>query len=155
MRRIFVEGDNDFSFLLALGFSAREVKNSGGKSRVCTDLSKAEGNKGMVDQDPFGNTPAYMKQFETLKEDSFRITLHDPRKDNWLLVLKPEFEAWFLNFCKRTNIGLKDYKLSEKPNEFKTQLGAKKNIYKRDQFKKLISNNIENPVLAEIKEFLS
>ena len=154
MKRIYVEGDNDFSFLLALGFQAKEIKNSGGKSRVCAELSKEEGKKGMVDEDPFGNTPSYMKQFKTIKDDNFRTTLHDPVKNNWLLVLKPEFEAWFLSFCKREKIDLQEHNLSNKPSEFKKQLGGKKSIYKREQFKSLLSKHIEHPVLAEIKGFL-
>lgn len=155
MKRIYVEGDNDFSFLLALGFSAKEIKNSGGKSRVCADLKGQEGKKGMVDQDPNGNTPGYMKQFDPVKEDQFRILLHHKTDNNRLLVLKPEFEDWFLDFCKRNQIALKEYNLSDRPSEFKKQLGGKKSVYKRDQFKALISEHFENKVLVEIKEFLS
>ncbi|HAA15155.1 MAG TPA: hypothetical protein DCE41_27055 [Cytophagales bacterium] len=105
----------------------------------------------MVDEDPHeGTMPHYFASLKELKKNDFRIQLVDAQKDNLVLVLRPDFERWFLSFCQREKIELKG--ISPKPSLFKGDIARPSG---KKKFTQIVQDHLGHQTLVEIKEILS
>lgn len=134
---IFVECKPDRVLVETVtNISRKEIRHAGNKPRVCKELMKRRGCKGLVDEDPWSVQPPYLKKLELIKDSSsFGIKLlHDASRNNYVIVLCPRLEEWILNAAKEMQIDLKKYNLPEDGERFHREINI--NL---EKFKKLIT----------------
>jgi len=136
---IYVECSPDFALVQSLTTITRrgithELKGKGG---VCNQLRKHTKCKGLLDEDPSGTQPRYMKEAKLendLAKHDIKV-LHHSSTDNRLIVLCPRLEEWILKAAQEAGIDVKKYNL---PNSA-TQLHREINI-SLDKFEKLLED---------------
>jgi hypothetical protein len=100
--------------------SARRIEHPAGKSRVVSQLMRSyEGAVGIIDEDPNSTQPPDIKRFKELEfseRHKIRI-LHDPQRNNRLVILCPRFEEWIIQAAREANVNMNQYNLSDDPVE--------------------------------------
>lgn len=122
---IYVECNADEALVRALGVPKKEIKHSSDKGDVCKKLKKIRSSKGLVDEDPSGTQPSYIKDLRLLShEDEIKI-LYDQRNQNHLILLCPKLEGWILKAAKEVEIDVRKYSLPDNENELHKVINRK------------------------------
>ncbi len=116
---IFVECKPDELLVrLLTGLPRKEVVHElKGKSGVVTQLVKWRSSTALVDEDPASVQPRYLLSLKVVNEEpalGLRL-LHDPQRDNRVVVLCPELESWLVRAARDSRIDLDDYGLRSEP----------------------------------------
>ena len=149
---IFGECNTEKVLIEILGFKPHHVS---GRSRVINKLKRRKNTVGIVDSDPGRPSPHYMDHFIenndlSSKKHGFKV-LHDPKNNNWLIVLQPRFEEWIINIAKAEKVTLKEYSLPEDPDKLHAILTAKRN---ERILKRLLNDLKDSSALRSLKEVL-
>lgn len=117
---IFVECYPDFALVRTLtNFTRREIIHGfKGKGEICNQLRQKTNSKALIDEDPDGTQPRYIKeaQLETdFLEQDIKILRHS-LDNNRLIILCPRLEGWILRAATQEGIDVRQYNL---PNDWK------------------------------------
>lgn len=131
-----------------------------GKGNVSNELEKALKNNialGIVDEDPNkGFEPKYFaRQFqESKKENNLLLKTHKSLKQ-YLIVIRPEIEAWLNQNAISVNVSPDEYSLPKNLKGFK-QLCKSKEIRKNYQFDNFIKSLIQKkaPGIITLKTWI-
>lgn len=122
---ILLEGKPDEVLVRALGVPRREVSIARDKFRVCIKLSKMQGSKGMVDQDPGTAQPEYLEKLP-LTEEKHRIQIfYNNKSKNTLIMLCPRLEEWMIATTQTAGLKMSDFGLSDKGNELHREINGR------------------------------
>jgi len=112
---IYTECKPDSTLVKMLGIPKKQIIHQQGKPEVCKQLEKREKWKGLIDEDPSGVQPPYLKKLQEKKNLSnygFKI-LNDNSKNNDLIVLCPRLEEWVIKATEEAGIDIKRYNLPD------------------------------------------
>ncbi len=115
---IYIECKPDYALVRSLTqTSKRDILHEfKGKFEICRHLENQRNCKGLIDEDPAGTQPPYLKRLQ--RQDDFSeydlISLHDSNNGNYLIVLCPRLEEWVLKSSKEANMDVRKYDL---PND--------------------------------------
>ncbi len=112
---VFIECETDKPLVFKM-ISKKFVRCAGGIGEVCNKLKKSENSCGIVDEDPAKPKPSYMKYLladSIVSNNHDIIVAHDSVRNNYLIVLCPDRENWFIRTAKALSINLKDFGLSD------------------------------------------
>ena len=134
---IFIECKPDHALVKPLtNIIRREITHEfKGKGEICNRLRKQANCKALLDEDPFGTQPRYMKEAKLvndLHEHDLKL-LHDSANKNYLIVLCQRLEEWVLKAAREAGIDVRKYSL---PNDA-ARLHREINI-RLDKFEKLL-----------------
>ena len=115
---IYVECKPDLTLVKFLtNITRRDITHEfKGKGEICNRLRKQANCKALLDEDPFGAQPRYIKEAKLvndLPEHDLKL-LHDSANNNYLVVLCPRLEEWVLKAAGETGIDVREYNL---PND--------------------------------------
>lgn len=153
----FFECFADKSLLRQLGLSSKELKggHSFGRSKVCSRLKNASDSLGLVDEDPGAARDPYLKHLFTLSpiyEDNNLFCSMDSKRNNKLIVLKPDLETLILRIASEMRIDLnKKYRL---PTDRKSLHSVLTNIQKREKFNELLMATAEHKTVEKLKQLI-
>lgn len=108
---IFVECNADRALIASLGVTANRIIHSSNLPEVCKAVMKKQKTIGIVDEDPQGPQPSYLKNLTLLHEDDHFRILIDKRNDSRLIVLRPRLENWILRACLLSKVQADQFKL--------------------------------------------
>ncbi len=85
-----------------------------GKYELCKRLGKGTNCSAMIDEEPWGHQPAYIKNLtaKDLPEHDLRVLLDHPRS-NQVVVLLPNLEQWVLKGARVAEIDVRRYGLPD------------------------------------------
>lgn len=110
---MYVECNPDKVLVSALGVPKREVLHAFGKDRACNSLKKIKGGMALLDEDPQGHQPPYLRSLsERSKQYGIRI-LYDEQRDNKIILLCPRLEEWLIETAKNADVNLEQYGLAK------------------------------------------
>lgn len=157
---IFFECYADESLLTSLGYNSGQLKggHSFGRSNVSRKLRNAYSSLGLVDEDPGHPQDGYLKHLlsgSIIYEDQYIICSRDEKKNNVLLVLRPDLERLSIRIANEMKINLdRDYGLSSDFRKLHDILMLDKNINKRQSFKKFLSDVADHKTIKKLKELV-
>lgn len=128
----------DECLLKCLGFNSKELRggHSFGRSKVCRKLSKTSNSWGLIDEDPNASRDSYLKHLFSLNpiyEDVQLLCSKDKKRNNKIIVLRPNLEAWTLKLAMEEGVDLaKEYGLPSDWKGLHEVLGLQKNFQKRE-----------------------
>lgn len=95
-----------------------------GKFAVLRRLSAGHDLAGMVDEDPTSIRPSTLDRMAAVEEiDDLGIALlHDPAKNNHLVLLRPRLEEWVIAAAKEGKKNLSRYGLSERAKQLHDEI---------------------------------
>lgn len=128
---IYLECNPDKVLVSALGISSKEIKHAYSKGNVCNTLVKNSNAIGLVNEDPSGSQPGYIK---TLQHQAFQHgvkLLVDQRRGNRLIMLCPRLEEWIISAAKEAGINLIDYDLPEDAKQLHKIINLKQSSFNR------------------------
>ncbi len=113
MRNIYVECKPDYLLVKSITTIPKKLINhAGNKSEGYKNLKKLEMCIGLVDEDPFSVQPPYFAGLEVEDLSSYELkVLHDPSRDNHVVVICPRLEDWILKTAQVTNVNVMKYGL--------------------------------------------
>lgn len=157
---IYFECYADESLLRSLGFTARDLSggHSHSRSKVSSKLSKSTNSVGLVDEDPMSPRDSYLTDLFSrvpLYEDANLFAFGDLRKNNKLVVLRPNLESWVIRIARDQKVSLREYMLADTEDSLHDMLAPKTNTTKRQQLVSFISDNIEHRSIAKLKQILN
>ena len=112
MRNIYVECKPDYTLVKSITTIPKKlITHAGNKSEVCKNLKKLEMCIGRVDED-FQCTAFILCRtgLEDLTSYELKV-LHDPSRDNYVIVICPRLEDWILKTAQVTNVDVMKYGL--------------------------------------------
>jgi hypothetical protein len=111
---------------------SKEICHAGNKSGVCKKLQRYRKCTGLVDEDPQGTSPSYMKKLnrENLCKHDLKI-LHDNNSDNRLIILCPRLEEWILKTAKEASIDVRKYDLPNDGKKLHRQININLNKFEK------------------------
>jgi hypothetical protein len=123
---IYVECKPDFTLVKFITkISKREIIHEmRGKGAVCQRLKTRSNCKGLVDEDPFGTQPQYIRKLsleDDLPQDELKV-LYDKSRDNRLIVLCPRLEEWILKAAQEANLNMEKYPLPSTPEKLHREI---------------------------------
>lgn len=152
---IYVECKPDAALVQALTqLPHREIVNElKGKYEVLKRISNGSNAKGLVDEDPAANQPAYFARMEVqrdLPQRGLKI-LEDVGKGNRVVLLCPKLEDWIIMAAQDAEVDLEDrrYNLPNNP----TRLHRVINIDLR-KFERLVQDLTGTPRLRCLRRLL-
>ncbi len=132
---IYVECKPDKALVMSLGIPKKYIRHVGGKSNICKRLERGYGLKGLMDEDPLSTQPPYIKSLEVINELSNFKILHDPHRNNYVIMLSPRLEEWILKIAKEVNINVSNYGLPTNADDLHKVINVK-----LENFRKLLSD---------------
>lgn len=131
--RILVEGWADRLFMLALGFSDRDIINQKGKSKIAEAMQRQYRNAkvvALIDEDKLTTKTQspFLQSF--VEREGYTLPYpqcksHPENKHHFLIVLRPKaLEQWSINAAAQAEIRLSDYNLTstELRKKFKSNM---------------------------------
>ena len=147
----YLECSNDEAVVRALGIPGK-LTHEAGSGEVANALKKAESPCiAMVDEDPMGTVPSYLKTFvEEDRGDGLILKKH-PKQGHRLVVVMPDLEPWLLKVAKGAGIPPEKFQLPSKANQLH-QIGPNQRL----RFSKWITAMVEAgaPGLVRLKKWL-
>lgn len=151
MKRVFVEGKSDYSFVRALNIPKKEIQKMGGKGKVCNHIKTISGAIGLVDEDPDDLPQDYLRSLP-VKNLEFDLLLYwDNQKNNKFIALRLRLEEWLIKVCKDANVKISDFKLPEKPKDLHDFLPQHPELLERLAARLL---ELKNPALLLLQSHL-
>jgi hypothetical protein len=132
----------------------KNIEHAGNKTELLKKLAERYTNsKGIIDEDPLSIQPPHLNRFKE-KQDltpyNIKI-LHQPSRNNTLIILRPRLEDWILEAAQETNTNLKKYKLPDDPTRLHEQINIQ-----IDKFQKLVEDiEDQSKRLKELKKHLT
>ncbi|MBI4236768.1 MAG: hypothetical protein HY688_05400 [Chloroflexi bacterium] len=96
----------------------REVVHAGGgKGRVLNKLSRTQGAKGLIDEDPGSTQPGTLAGFALVEDlpDSGLRRLREGASANELVMLRPALEEWLIASAREARIDMVHFSLPNDP----------------------------------------
>ncbi len=114
---IYIECKPDFMLVHSLIKVARReiIHEFKGKFEICRRLRDQTDCKALIDEDPSGRQPPYVKEAK-LEEDlaDYHIKVfHHNSTNNQLIVMCPKLEDWILGAARETGIDVRTYDLPD------------------------------------------
>ena len=134
---IYVECKPDLTLVKFLtNIKRRDITHEfKGKGEICNRLRKQANCKALLDEDPFGAQPRYMKEAKLvndLPEHDLKL-LHDSANNNYLVVLCPRLEEWVLKAAREAGIDVRKYDLPTDASRLHKEINIR-----LDKFEKLL-----------------
>lgn len=108
---IYVECKPDQTLVQTLtGLPTREIIHEQNKFEVMKKLGNGMNTRGMIDEDPGSNQPAYlnrMQVFSELSQDGLKV-LRDEDKGNQVILLCPRLEECIIRAASDAHVDLRD-----------------------------------------------
>lgn len=151
MKHVHIEYLPDECLVKKLGFTRKYITHHQGKSRIFHALRKNNNQLAMVDEDPGSIKTRYEKSIRFEKEDE-GIKYFTDVAGNIILFLNGKLEDWIVSICRRENIKLKEFGLSDNPDELHDQINQKLTNFERllDELLKR-----DNPSILKLKTWLT
>jgi hypothetical protein len=130
----------------------REITHFGGRCFVCRELERRKNLVAVIDEDPRGPQPSYLKKLKLIKQQNSLKLFYDKENNNKVIMICPRLEEWILKAAKQQKIKLSDYNLPHESNQF--HLVVNLDI---TNFQKLIHTlkKSKNKMLITLKKFIS
>lgn len=149
----------DESFLKCLGFTSKELMggHSFGRSNVCGKLKKVTNSLGLVDEDPFRSQDSHLKYLLSLKpvyDDNYLRCVKDSGRNNKLIVLKPDLEAFAIKLANDRQVNLVAYGLTSDYKKLHEILTLKDNRKQREKFMEFIADVSDHKAIVKLKELI-
>ncbi|MGH7800750.1 MAG: hypothetical protein ACREOW_09000 [Thermodesulfobacteriota bacterium] len=121
-----MECNPDEILVKALGIPRKEIDHAGNKEEVCKELEICTNSKGLVDEDPLGTQPSYIKKLKPLsdKRDDIKL-MHDKKARNYLIILCPRLEEWILKATREAGVNVEVYGLPNNADELHKFINTK------------------------------
>jgi len=137
MEYVFVECDPDELLVKKMGFPKKMIIHAGNKPRVCKRLKDNDNCCGLVDEDPYSVQPEYLKNLLNNPRSLITNTndikvVYDAKRNNYIIILCPRLEDWFVRTARDSGIRLRDYGLPENPDKLHREINA--NLDKFEKF---------------------
>jgi hypothetical protein len=134
------------------GFPARQVVHElKGKYGVAARLSKQNGARGMLDEDPGSVQPSYLGHL-SLAQDVPAMglqLLQDSANGNLVVVLRPRLEAWILRAAREAQVDVSRFNLPTDARSLHSQIN-----HSLDRFQRLVEALDEAPRLDSLRQLL-
>lgn len=121
---IYVECNPDEILVRYLGFRRGEVEHLSSMPEVVKSTHKYEATIGMIDQDPDGSKPGYLKQFQIIQRLTHIVVRKHRQHGSVLVVLCPRLEDWLILAAKNARIDMRKLGLPNKPNQLHEQIAS-------------------------------
>ncbi|MCJ7457506.1 MAG: hypothetical protein MUP17_00735 [candidate division Zixibacteria bacterium] len=128
---IYLECKPDKALVSAIGIPSREISHERGKTKVCKKLEKYNNSKGLVDEDPFGTQPRYIRKLRVHSNKHSVKILEDETNNNYLIVLCPALEGWVLEAAREAKIDISEYGFPPEPNRFHKAVNTRLKNFER------------------------
>ncbi len=150
MKHIHIECLPDEYLVKKLGFKRKYIIHHQGKSKVFHALRKKSNQVAMVDEDPESVKTNYEKSLQ-FREEIEGIKYFTDVSGNIILFLNGKLEDWIVSICKKENIDLNKFGLSDNPDELHDQINHKLKNFD-DVLTALLRRN--NPSILKLKTWL-
>ncbi len=115
---IYVECKPDEVLVRVLtGLPRREVIHEiKGKPRIVDKISKLQNSTGLIDEDPGGVQPVYLKRMGVVQDLLQRgLRILQDTKENRIIVICPRLEEWVVRAAMEARVDLRQYTLPDDP----------------------------------------
>lgn len=113
----YLECWNDEAVVRAIGIPGK-LTHEAGSGEVANALKRAKVPCiAMVDEDPLGTVPSYLKTFEEADRGDDLILKRHPKQGHRLVVVRPDLEPWLLKVSKGISIPPEKFQLPAKANQ--------------------------------------
>ena len=95
-----------------------------GKYEVLKKISNGRNGRGMIDEDPGSNQPAYLSRMQVQRDLPQRglKVLEDAARDNQVILLCPRLEEWIIRAARDGGVSLERYNLPNRPSSLHREL---------------------------------
>ena len=126
---IYVECNADIALVISLTNISRRgiIHEFKGKDEICKRLRNVRESKGLIDEDPSGPQPPYVRestpQGDFARQD-IRLLRHSS-SGNYLIVLCPRLEEWILKTAKVSRVDVRKYGFPSDAARFRRTLNIR------------------------------
>lgn len=155
---IYVEGKPDQVLVQVLTeLPRREIARENGKFEVAKKIRGGRNNRGMVDEDPGYDQPAYFMSMTVQRELQHRglRVLEDSNNGNLVVVLCPKLEDWVIRAVDVAGVRMVDYNLPGDPSGLKRAvMGDIARPQQSSRFWRLLRDLRDTPMLRCLRGLL-
>ena len=122
--RLILECKPDEQLAKSLGIPRRSIIHQNDKGEVCNYLRKYTANIGLIDEDPKSAQPKLLMAAPII-EEKHQIKIRKSPIGFRLIVICPKLEDWLITTAMQSNIEIKEFGLSDSPNQLHREINNK------------------------------